>query len=120
MSKINSIAATYAYRRKVALAAANGTAISKIAYLAFGSGDRSYTLDDTRLQSEFKRVAATTVVSGVELLATATLKGTEAGSHTLREVGAFTADGTLVGRRVISPKQFEPETEMDFELTFQY
>jgi hypothetical protein len=35
-------------------------------------------------------------------------------------VGAFASDGTLVGRRVIAPKEFEPETEMDFELTFQY
>jgi len=26
----------------------------------------------------------------------------------------------LVGKRVIAPKAFEPETEMDFELTFQY
>ena len=120
MSKINSIAATYAYRRKVALAAASGHSISKISYLAFGSGDRPYALDDTRLQSEFKRVSASTVVSGVELLATATLKGRDVGSHTLREVGGFTADGTLVGRRIIAPKQFEPETEMDFELTFQY
>lgn len=120
MSKINSIAATYAYRRKVATAAANGTVISKIAYLAFGSGDRAYTLDDTRLEREFKRVAANTSVKGVELLATGTLTGIAAGNKTLKEVGAFTADGTLVGRRVISPKQFEPETEMDFELTFQY
>lgn len=120
MSNSNLIAATYAYRRKVALAAANGTAISKITHLAFGSGDRGYTLDDTRLQNEFKRVAASASVNGVELLAAGTLKGVDVGSNTLREIGVFTADGTLVGRRVVTPKQFEPETEMDFELTFQY
>lgn len=120
MSTIQSIAATYAYRRKVSLAAANGTAISKIAFLAFGSGDKPYSLDDTRLDKEFKRVDATVSVQGVELLATGSLKGLDVGSRTLCEVGVFTADGVLVGRRVLAPKQFEPETEMDFELTFQY
>lgn len=120
MSTINSIATTYAYRRKVALAAANGSAISKITYLAFGSGDKPYALDDTGLQNEFKRVSASASVDDVELLATGTLTGVDAGNHTLREIGVFTADGTLVGRRVVAPKQFEPETEMDFELTFQY
>lgn len=120
MSKVDAVATTYAYRQKVAKAAANGTAISKIAYMAFGTGSRAYTLDDTSLEREFKRVAVSTHVTGVQLIATATLKGQEVGAHVLREVGVFTADGTLVGRRVIAPKEFEPETEMDFEITFQY
>jgi len=115
-----AIAATKGYRRKVALAAAKGTAIPRISHLAFGTGNRAYSVDDTALQTEFLRLPATVSVDDVQLLATATLPGDQVGVRVLREVGAFASDGTLVGRRVIAPKEFEPETEMDFELTFQY
>jgi hypothetical protein len=115
-----AIAATKAYRKKVALAAANGTAVPRISHLAFGSGDRAYSIDDTALQAEFLRLPATVSVNDVTVLATATLPGAQVGVRVLREVAAIASDGTLIGRRVITPKEFEPETEMDFELTFQY
>lgn len=115
-----AIATTTAYRRKVAAAAANGTAIPRISHIAFGTGSRPYSIDDTGLQAEFLRLPATVSVAGVQLLAVATLPGAQVGARVLREVAAFASDGTLVGRRVITPKEFEPETEMDFELTFQY
>ncbi|MOA01623.1 hypothetical protein D3C78_1210410 [compost metagenome] len=104
----------------MATAAANGTALPRISHLAFGTGSRAYSLDDTALQSEFSRIAAQVSVTGVEVTAIATLQGAIVGTRVLREVGAFAADGTLIGRRVMTPKEFEPETEMEFELTFQY
>ncbi|MQU22136.1 hypothetical protein GHO35_13405 [Pseudomonas helleri] len=115
-----AIAASNAYRRKVAQAAATGTALPRISHLAFGTGSRPYSLDDTALQTEFTRIAADVTVSGVTVKAFATLPGAIVGVRVLREVAAFASDGTLIGRRVITPKEFEPETEMDFELTFQY
>jgi hypothetical protein len=115
-----AIASTKGYRRKVAMAAANGTAIPRVSHIAFGTGSRPYTVDDIALEAEFVRLPAAVSVSDVQLLAVATLEGATVGARVLREVGAFAADGTLIGRRVISPKEFEPETEMEFELTFQY
>jgi len=72
------------------------------------------------LPGEFARLNAEISVADVTVTAKATLTGTSVGSRTLRSVAVFTADGTLVGKRVLAPKAFEPETEMDFELTFQY
>src|SRR5690554_3443198 len=115
-----AVAATNAYRHKVAQAAAGGTALPRISHIAFGEGDRPYSLDDVDLQSRFLTKTATVSVAGVMVTATAVLLGTEAGTRTLREVGVFAVDGTLVGRRVIAPKQFEPETQIEFELNFQY
>jgi hypothetical protein len=115
-----AVAATNAYRKKVALAAAGGTALPRISHMAFGSGDRPYSLDDTALQTQFLKKEAAVSVSGVMVTARAVLLGTEAGLRTLQEVGIFAADGTLVGRRVVAPKQFEPETQIEFELNFQY
>jgi len=113
--------ATKAYRRKVALAAANGTAIPRIRWLAFSTSSAAYDpATDTGLPGEFFRIVADVSVSNVTVTAKATLTGIKVGSRTLRSVAAFTADGTLVGKRVLAPKEFEPETEMDFELTFQY
>ena len=66
-----AIAVTHAYRNRVALAAANGTALPRAAFMAFGSGSRPY-------------------------------------------------DGTLMGRRVLAPKEFEPDTEFELSLIFEY
>jgi len=113
--------ATKVYRRKVALAAANGTAVPRIRYLAFSTNGAPYDpATDTGLPGEFSRVEADVSVADVIVTAKATLKGTVVGTRTLRSVAVFTVDGTLVGKRVIAPKEFEPETEMDFELAFQY
>lgn len=115
-----ALAATNAYRNKVALAAAAGTALPKVSHLAFGTGSAAYAVSDTALQAEFLRIPAVVTVSGVTLTATATLLGAAAGDRIVREVGVFAQDGTLVGRRVFAPKEFEPESQMEFELTFQY
>jgi len=116
-----AIAASKAYRRKVALAAANGTAIPRIRYLAFSTGNDAYDpATDKNLSGEFARIEADISVADVTVTATATLTGVKVGNRTLRSVAAFASDGTLVGKRVVAPKQFEPETEMDFTLTFQY
>jgi len=113
--------ATNAYRRKVALAAANGTAVPRIRWLAFSTSSAPYDpATDTNLPGEFARIQADVSVADVTVTAKVTLAGATVGTRTLRSVAAFAADGTLVGKRVLAPKQFEPETEMDFELTFQY
>ncbi len=115
-----AIACTTAYRNKVALAAANGSALPKISHMAFGTGSAPYAVSNTALAAEFLRIPATVSVAGVTLTALATLLGSAVGSRTVQEVGVFAQDGTLVGRRVFAPKAFEPETQMEFELTFQY
>lgn len=117
---MTSTATTYAYRSKVAQAAARGGALPRISHLAFGTGARPYRLDDEALEAEFIRLPASLQVRGVLLMASATLVGRAVGNRVLREIGAFAEDGTLVGRRVIAAKGFEPETELDIELTFQY
>lgn len=115
-----AIAATTAYRSKVALAAAQGGPLPRAAHLAFGAGDRPYTLSDTALQSEWLRVPTTNTTSGPLLTVAGVLSGAVAGLNTLREVGVLTEDGTLMGRRVLTPKSLEPETQLEFEITFQY
>jgi hypothetical protein len=48
------------------------------------------------------------------------VSGEDVGENAVREVGVFAADGTLMGRRVVAPKELEPETEIEFELVFEY
>lgn len=113
-------AVTSIYRKKVAQAAAHGTAIPRMAYLAFGTGDRPYDLDDVEMHAGFLTVPAHVTVAGVQVTAAAAITGLQTGSRTVREVGVFAEDHTLIGRRVIAPKKLEPETQIEFELTFQY
>lgn len=115
-----AIAATNAYRHKVALTAAAGGALPKAAWVAFGAGARPYTLDDIAMEAEFFRVSSNNSVDGVQLTVAGVLTGIDAGAHVLREVGVFSADGTLMGRRVLTPKELEPETQLEIELVFQY
>lgn len=115
-----AIAATNLYRNKVAIAAAGSGPMPQATHVAFGDGDAPYTLDDTELAGEFLRMASVNTVDGVMLTVLATITGAQAGAHVLREVGVFAEDGTLMGRRVLAPKEFETEMQLDFELTFQY
>ncbi len=62
----------------------------------------------------------TNSVTGPELTVSAVLTGTAAAGHTLREVGVFAADGTLMGRRVLAPKAFEPDTGFELDIIFEY
>ena len=117
---ITAIAATYAYRHMVAQAAASGGELSPISFLAFGDWSNIYDMEQTALQSEFVRVPASLSVSGVTATARATITHSHVGGNVLREIGAFTASGVLVGRRVVAPKEFDGDTEMDFEVSFQF
>lgn len=120
MSSTIAIAATYAYRYKVRHAAAVGGDLPRAAFMAVGSGNRPYTLDDTAMEAEWLRIAVNYAESGVMLTLTGTITGVQAGSNIIREVGIFANDGTLMGRRVVSAKELEPESEIEFELVFQY
>ena len=115
-----SIAATYAYRTLVAETAASGGMLPRVAYLAVGSGITPYTLDDTGLENEFHRVPAAGVATGIVLAATGTVPGAEIVGSTIREIGVFAEDGTLMARRVVAAKELEPESSLDVELIFQY
>lgn len=115
-----AIAATNAYRSAVALAAAEGGFLPRAEYIAFGSSSAPYTLDDTALAAEWLRVPVTNTTSGPLLTVAGVLSGAAAGLNVLREVGVIAADGTLMGRRVLTPKELEPETQLEFEITFQY
>lgn len=116
-----SIAATTAHRQSVALAVAKGGAMPRAAWLAFGGSERPYDpANDKALGAEFLRVTAICTVAGPRLTVSGVLTGAAAGSNIVREVGVFADDGTLMGRRVFRPKELEPETEIEFELIFEY
>lgn len=115
------ILTTATYRSHIALAAATGSALSPIAYLAFGEGTRAYSPDeDTALEAEVLRLPATTTAAGPEVTATATLPGSAITGLAITEVGAFTASGVLVARKTIAPIELEPYGEMDFSIVFEY
>lgn len=115
------ILTTVAYRSHLAATAAAGGDLSPIAFLAFGLGTRPYSPDeDVALQDEAVRLPATSIATGPEVSATATLPGTAITGLAITEVGAFTASGVLVARKVIAPIELEPYGEMDFEIVFEY
>ena len=118
---LTPIAASAAYRYQVALACANGSAMPKAAFLAFGSGSRPYDpATDQGLEAEFIRVSTSNSVAGPRLTVKGVLTGAQAGSNVVREVAVLTDTGTLMGRRVVAPKELEPETEIEFEIVFEY
>ena len=118
---LQKIIATTAYRRLVAMAAANGTVLSPLSVMAFGTGSAPYEPgSDNRMQAEFARVTCTRSVDGVTVTARAVLTGAVSGNRTVREIGVFTASGVLVGRRVIAPKELEAESEIEIEIDFEY
>ena len=112
---------TTAYRHALAVAAATGGAISAAAFMAFGTGSKAYSPDtDTALDAEFARIPLASVVTGPELVASASLTGTLLGDRAVREIGIFTASGVLMGRKVIRPIELEPFGLIDIEITFEY
>lgn len=112
---------TIAYRSAVAAAAAGGAPISPIAFMAFGTLDTPYSPDtDTDVPGEFKRLPLSVSVQGPNVVARAVLTGADAGMNVVRGVGVFTSAGTLVGRRVLAPKELEAEAELEIEITFEY
>ncbi len=112
---------TLAYRHQVALSAKTGAAISPAAFMAFGSSDTPYSPEvDTGLYAEFARVAVQTTVDGPVLIVKGVLTGDLAGDRVLREVAVLTQSGVLMGRRVVKAKEFEPGSEIEFELEFEY
>lgn len=112
---------TIAYRSAVATAAAGGAPISPIAFMAFGALDAPYNPDtDTEVPGEFKRLPVTLSAQGPNVVARAVLTGADAGLNVVRGAGVFTSDGTLVGRRVLAPKELETEAELEIEITFEY
>lgn len=116
-----SLPSTHAYRSQVAHAAAGGLALPAISLIAFGSGDSPYSPEtDTALDAEILRLPAQAEAEGPVLTVRATLVGTYIGDQVVREIGAFTSDGTLVGRRTIKPLELEPFAEFDVEMTFEY
>lgn len=112
---------TNAYRHKIALAAANGGNLPETKYMAFGSGSTPYDpANDTALESEWHRVEVVNIVSGALLTVTGVLQGGNAGVNILREIGVFDSENTLMGRKIVAPKEFEPEGEFEAEITFEY
>lgn len=121
MSNPIATPASFAYRHQVAMSAATGAAISPAAFMVFGSSDRPYSPeDDTGAYAEFARVPVTYKVVGAELTVSGTLLGSMVGSNVLREVAVLTAAGTLMGRRVVKPKEFEDSTELETDMAFEY
>lgn len=112
---------THTYRALVARVAATGGEMPAINMIAFGSGDAPYSPEaDIGLKAELIRLPAQAEPDGPVLTVRATLSGAHVTSQTIREIGALTADGTLVGRRVLKPLELEPFAELDIEMTFEY
>ena len=121
MSNPTATPTTLAYRHQVAVSAATGDAISKAAWMCFGSGDKAYSPDeDVALVAEFARVPVVCVVNGSVLTVRGNLTGIQAGDNVLREFSVETESGVMMGRRVVKPKQFEPSSEIELDLDFEY
>lgn len=121
MTNALPILTTVAYRSHLAAIAATGGELSRIAYLAFGTGSRPYSPDeDLDLQREVARLPASAHFQGPEVKASATLPGTAIAGQAITELGAFTASGVLVARKVIAPIELEHYGEMDIEIVFEY
>ena len=121
MSNPTATPTTLAYRHQVAVSAATGAAISKAAWMAFGSGSKAYSPDeDVALVAEFARVPVTCNVVGAVLTVWGNMGGILAADNVLREFGVFTESGVLMGRRVVKPKEFESTSEIELDLDFEY
>jgi hypothetical protein len=116
-----TIPATYAYREKVAAAAAAGGSLPAAAEIAFGTGTTAPSPGDTSLENEVHRQSlGSASADGTILTCTGKLQGDDSGDNEITEVGVFDSEGDLMGRRVFNPKQLEPESSLEFTLNFQY
>lgn len=121
MSTLQTTPVTHAYRNHVATAALMGGVISKAAWMAFSESDAPYSPEeDTALPGEFVRVPIDGAVTGPNLKAVGLLTGELAGDRVVRGVAVFTASGLLMGRRVLKPKELEPGSTMEIDITFTY
>lgn len=121
MSNPTATPTTLAYRHHIAVCAATGGTVSKAAWMCFGEGSKPYSPDeDVALVAEFARVPVVCTVVGAVLTARATLPGTMAGDKVLREISVETDAGVLMGRRVVKPKEFEPTSEIELDIDFEY
>lgn len=112
---------TQAYRNRIAQAAATGSELPAIAFIALGSSTTPYSPDtDTALGDEFYRLEAGVTLQGTELTAKANLAGLQLPDRAFSEIGVFTTDNTLAGRRVVKPIELESFSEIDIEVTFEF
>jgi len=113
---MSTVLATNTYRGQVAQRFSDD-----VAEIAFGTGATPPSPDDTALEVELLRKPVDGAqVAGVVVTVTGTLLGAEAGVAAITEVGVFLADGTLAGRRTMTPKQLEPESRLPVSLDFQH
>lgn len=115
------IAATEAFRSKVAIAVAHGYAAPTITHVAWGSGSDLERPEDIQLQNEVARtIVSNRTPDGVTLSITAEINGEQTSGATLTEVGLIDSDGDLAGRRVFSPIQLDSGTSITttFNLIF--
>lgn len=114
-------AATHAYRAAVALAVSGAAPLATAQYVVFGEGSEPYSPEtSTAMDRPFAQSVADCSVDGVTLIVRGKLTGAQAAGRVVREVGVVASDGTLMGRRVVAPKELEPETEYEFTLRFEY
>jgi hypothetical protein len=112
---------TLMYRNLIAQAAATGHPLPAIAFIALGGSDAPYSPDtDIALGDEFYRLEASTTVSGCVLTVRANLGGRQLPDRAFTEIGVFTTDNTLAGRRVVKPIELESFSEIDIEVTFEF
>lgn len=113
--------ATRAYRSAVALAVAGAAPLAQAQYMVFGEGDRPHSPEtETEMDAPLLQVVAECTTDGPTLIVTGKITGQQAAGRKIREVGVLASDGTLMGRRVVAPKELELETEYEVSLRFEY
>lgn len=115
------IPATTQFRAKVAAAVAAGGSVPAITHVGWGTNGDPPSPDQTALGDEVHRQAVDSATAdGVLLTVLATLRGDDVQGHAIREIGLFDADGDLAARRVFSPLELDPGTEIDATLDLQF
>lgn len=114
-------AATHAYRSAVALAVAGAAPLATAQYVVFGEGSTPHSPDtDVAMDKPFAQSIAECSADGPTLTVKGKLTGEQAAGRIVREIGVLASDGTLMGRRVVAPKELELESEYELVLRFEY
>jgi len=115
------IPASETYRAKIAAAAAAGTSVPAVTYVAWGTGSTPSSPSDQSLESEVHRQPVDSAVAdGVALKLWARLHGDSVLGLAIREIGFFDSEGDLASRRVHSPLELDPGSSIVSTLDLQF
>jgi hypothetical protein len=109
---------TKALKATIATLLINPSSGKAIAKVGFGEGGNIPTPDDTSLTNPYiKRLNSSRVVDNSSVEFSYSLGYNEANGKTIREIGLFTEDGTLVAREVKDVIEKDADTSYDGTIT---